>query len=178
MLKTLGIIALVLVLGVAGVLAYAATKPDTLRVSRSLTVNAPPEKLFVLVNDFRSWGAWSPYEKKDPAMQRTFGAITLGKGASYAWDGNKDIGKGSMEIVEVNAPSKIAIKLDFEKPFEAHNIAEFAFTPQGGATNVTWSMHGPALFIGKVIGVFIDMDKMIGRDFEDGLKNLKTLAEK
>ena len=175
MLKIIGIIIAVLV---AGVLIVAATKPDTFSVQRSASIKAPPEKVFALINDFKRWDVWSPWEKKDPAMKRTWGAVTSGKGARYAWEGNSEIGKGSMEIAESISPSKVALKLDFEKPFEAHNRVEFTLEPKGGATNVTWVMQGPAPFISKVIQVFCDMDSMVGKDFEAGLADMKAAAEK
>lgn len=174
MLQIIGIVIVVLV---AGVLIYAATKPDTFRVQRSASIMAPAEKIFPLINDFQRWGAWSPWEKKDPAMKRTFGAVTSGKGATYAWEGNKDVGQGSMEIVESIPPSRVALKLDFLKPFEAHNRIEFVLQPAAGATNVTWTMEGPTPYFAKIIHVFMDMDKMVGKDFEAGLANLKAAAE-
>ena len=171
-------IAIVVVVLIAGVLVFAATKPDTFRVQRAAGIKAPPEKVFALINDFKAWPAWSPWEKKDPAMKRTWGATTSGKGATYAWDGNNDVGQGSMEITDAAAPSKITIKLDFVKPFEGHNIVEFTLEPAGGTTNVTWAMHGPAPFMSKVMQVFVSMDSMVGKDFESGLANLKAAAEK
>ena len=178
MLKFIGIIVVVLLIAVAAVLLYAATKPDMLRVQRALYIKAPPEKIFALINDFRGWGAWSPYEKKDPAMKRTFSGAASGKGAVYEWDGDKNVGKGRMEIIDASPPGKIVIKLDFISPFEGHNIAEFTMDPGADGTNVTWVMYGPAPFISKVMQVFINMDNMIGKDFADGLANLKALAEK
>jgi uncharacterized protein YndB with AHSA1/START domain len=175
MLKT---IALVIAVLIAGVLIFAATKPDVFRVQRTISIKAPPEKIFNLINDFRSWGTWSPWEKKDPAMKRTFGAISSGKGATYAWEGNKDVGQGSMEIADAVAPTKIALKLDFVKPFEAHNTVEFTLTSQGDTTNVTWAMQGPTPYFAKIIHVFMDMDKMVGKDFEAGLAAMKAAAEK
>jgi uncharacterized protein YndB with AHSA1/START domain len=160
------------------VLAYAATRPDVFQVRRSTTIMAPPEKIFPLINDFKSWTAWSPYEKKDPAMKRTYGATAAGKGATYAWDGDKNVGSGSMEIMDAPAPSRVTIKLDFKRPFEAHNVADFTLVPVEGGTNVSWSMSGPTPFFGKILHVFVDMDKMVGRDFETGLANIKTIAEK
>ena len=171
-------IALVVVLLIAGVLVYAATRPDDFRVERSVTIKAPPEKIFPLVNDFGQWAAWSPYEKKDPAMKRSFGATTVGKGAVYEWNGNSEVGQGRMEIVEAAPSSKVGIKLDFIKPIEGHNIAEFSFVPQADGTKVAWVIHGPAPFVSKLMGVFLNMDKMIGSDFEVGLANLKSQAEK
>ena len=171
-------IALVLVVLIAAVLIFAATKPDIFRVQRAAAIKAPPDKIFPLINDFRQWGAWSPWEKKDPAMKRTFGAVTSGKGATYAWEGNKDVGSGSMEITESVAPSKVGLKLDFLKPFEAHNTVELTLAPAGDVTNVTWAMQGPTPYFAKIIHVFMDMDSMVGKDFEAGLANLKAAAEK
>lgn len=175
MLKKIAIIVVVLI---AAILIFAATRPDDFHVQRAASIKAPPEKVFALINDFNRWGAWSPWEKKDPAMKRTFGAATSGKGAKYAWEGNKDVGKGSMEIAESSPSSKVTIKLDFIEPFEGHNIVDFTLEPKGDSTNVTWSMHGPMPFISKVISVFCNMDSMIGKDFEAGLSNLKAAAEK
>src|SRR2546427_10043416 len=171
------IIVIVVVAFIAAVLIFAATKPDTFRVRRAASIKAPPEKIFAFINDFNRWGAWSPWEKKDPAMKRTFGAATSGKGAVYAWEGNKNVGQGRMEIAESVPPSKVAIKLDFVKPFEAHNIVEFTLEPKGDSTNVTWAMQGPMPYISKLITVFVNMDSMVGKDFEAGLANLKTLTE-
>ena len=175
MLKTVVIAIAILI---AGVLAFAATRPDTFRVQRSASIKAPPEKVFPLINDFKSWGAWSPWEKKDPAMKRSFGAATSGKGATYAWEGSKDVGQGSMEIVESTAPGRVSLKLDFVKPFEAHNIVTFTLEPRNGATNVTWSMEGPVPYCAKLIHLFINMDSMVGKDFEAGLAAMKATAEK
>ena len=179
MLKKISLYVLVpLIVVVAGILIYASTKPDTMHYQRSASIKAPPEKIFPLINDFHRWGTWSPYETKDPAMKRIFSGQPEGKGSVYEWDGDKNVGKGRMEITEVSAPSKVTIKLDFIKPFEGHNIAEFTLEPKGDSTNVTWAMRGPCPFIGKVMSVFIDMDRMIGKDFETGLANLKALTEK
>jgi uncharacterized protein YndB with AHSA1/START domain len=175
MLKTIAIVAAVLI---AGVLVYAAAKPDTFRVVRTTAIKAPPEKIFALINDFHAWGAWSPYEKKDPAMKRTYSGAQAGKGTIYEWDGNSNVGSGRMEIVDSSPPSRVAIKLDFAKPIEGHNIAEFTLAPKDDATNVTWAMAGPAPFISKVMQVFINFDRMIGDDFDAGLANLKSAAER
>src|SRR3979490_267524 len=179
MVKTIAVgVLVVLVVGIAAVLALAATNPDTFRVERALSVKAPPEKIFALINDLHGWGAWSPYEKKDPAMKRTFSGAPSGKGAIYEWDGDKNVGKGRMEITDTSPPSTIVIKLDFISPFEGHNVAEFTLNGKGDATHVTWAMYGPASFVSKLIGVFFSMDSMIGKDFEAGLAALKTIAEK
>ncbi|MDC8012434.1 SRPBCC family protein [Tahibacter soli] len=175
MIKT---VIIVLVVVIAAILIYAATKPDAFVIQRSLGIKAPPERIFALINDFKAWPQWSPYEKRDPAMQRTLGGSERGKGATYAWEGNKDVGQGRMEITESTEPSRIAIKLDFIKPFEAHNTAEFTLVPSGDTTIVTWAMRGEWPYISKVMGVFVNMDRLIGTDFEAGLASLKTLAEK
>lgn len=172
------IILAVIALLITGVLIFAATKPDVFRVERKVKIQAPPEKVFALINDFRQWGPWSPWEKKDPAMKRTFGTTTAGKGATYAWEGNKDVGRGSMEIVDSVMPSRIRLKLDFIQPFEAHNLVTFTLTPQGNITEVSWAMEGPVPYFAKIIHVFINMDTMVGKDFEAGLANLKALTEK
>ena len=174
-MKILVIIAAVVVAAVAGVLLFAATKPGEFRVARSATIKAPPEAIVPFLVDFHRW-QWSAYEHKDPAMARSYGGAASGKGATYAWEGNRSIGKGSMEITEVS-PNKVTIKLDFEKPMTAHNVAEFALAPNGAGTEVTWTMYGPTPFIGKVMHVFFNMDRMVGDDFAAGLASLKTLAE-
>jgi hypothetical protein len=171
------IIFLIIVVLIVGVLIYASTKPDTFSVVRKLSIKASPERIFAEINDFQRWKAWSPWELKDPAMERTFSGATLGVGTIYEWNGNNDVGQGRMEITESLASQKIIIKLDFFKPFEAHNTAEFSFTQNGDQTLVTWEMHGPQIFIGKVMSVFMNMDKMIGTDFEVGLANLKKVTE-
>lgn len=175
MIKTIAIVIAVLI---AGVLIFASTQPDSFKVERSARIKAAPDKIFPLINDLKAWNAWSPWEKKDPAMKRTFSPNTAGQGATYGWDGNKEVGQGRMEITESSAPSKIAIKLNFLKPFEAQNTAEFTLKPSGDATDVTWAMHGPMPFISKVMCLFFSMDKMVGKDFEAGLANLKAAAEK
>jgi len=174
MLKTIAIIIVVLI---AAILGYAMTMPDNFRVQRTTSIKAPPEKIFPLINDFHRWGSWSPWEKMDPEMKRTYSGAASGKGAAYAWQGNSKVGEGRMEIADTSPPSKVTIKLDFMKPFEAHNTAEFTLEPKGDSTNVTWAMYGPSQYMAKVIGVFVSMDKMIGKDFETGLANLKTVAE-
>jgi hypothetical protein len=171
-------IAVVVIVLIAAVLGFAATKPDTFRVQRTASMNAAPERIFPLINDLHNWGSWSPYEKKDPAMKRTQSGAPNGKGAVYEWDGNGDVGKGRMEITDTSAPNRISLSLDFEKPFKAHNVVDFRLEPKGNTTNVTWDMHGPAPFISKIMQVFIDMDSMVGKDFETGLANLKALVEK
>jgi hypothetical protein len=177
MFEIIAIIAVVLALAIAIVLILAATKPDSFSVQRATSIKALPEKVFPWINDFHQWKSWSPYENKDPAMKRSYSGAADGKGAVYGWEGNKNVGSGRMEILDSSTPSKIVIKLDFFTPFEGHNTAEFTMLPQGDATNVIWLMHGPAPFTHKVMQVFMNLDNMIGKDFEVGLANLKNLAE-
>jgi uncharacterized protein YndB with AHSA1/START domain len=178
MFEIIAIIAVVVAAAIAVVLILAATKPNTFSVTRATTVRAPPEKIFPLINDFHQWATWSPYENKDPAMKRSFSGAESGRGAVYAWDGNNNVGSGRMEILEASTPSKIVIKLDFFRPFEGHNTAEFTMLPQGDGTSVRWLMQGPAPFMSKLMRVFMNLDRMIGKDFEAGLANLKRLTEK
>jgi hypothetical protein len=178
MSEIIAIIAVVLAVAIAAILILAALKPDTFRVQRSASIKAAPEKIFPLINDFHAWGSWSPYETKDPAMQRTFSGAASGKGAVYAWNGNNNVGSGRMEILEAPAPDKVVIKLDFFKPFEGHNTAEFTLLPQGDATNVIWAMYGPAPLMSKLMQVFMNLDNMVGKDFAVGLANLKRVTEK
>lgn len=173
MIKTISLLALAAVLGL---LAYAATRPDVFRVERSARIQAPPARLFALINDLKGFNTWNPYEKKDPAIKGSYGSVVAGPGAFYGWE-SKEVGVGSMQILEVQPDAKVTMKLDFIKPFEAHNIVEFTLQPDGGATRVTWAMHGPANFMAKLMHVFIDVDSMVGKDFEQGLGNLKALAE-
>lgn len=172
------IVVTVIIVAVAGLLGYAAIQPDNFRVQRSAAIKAPPEKIFGLLNDFHQWGSWSPWEKLDPAMTKTHSGASNGKGAIYEWEGNKQVGKGRMEITEASSPAKLMIKLDFIKPFESHNTAEFTLDRQSDATNVTWAMLGQKPFMFKVMGLFMSMDKMIGKDFETGLANIKGIVEK
>lgn len=173
----IGTIAAIVAFVIAAVLAFAATKPDVLRVQRAISIKAPPEKIFPLIDDLHNWAAWSPWEKLDPAMKKTHSGAAHGKGAVYAWEGNAKVGAGRMEITDLSQPSKVTIKLDFLKPLEGHNTAEFTLETQGDATQVSWTMVGPARFISKVMQVFFSMDRMIGKNFEDGLASLKRIAE-
>lgn len=171
------IIVLVLVALVAAVLLFALTRPNALHVERTTSIKAPPERILPLISDFHSWSSWSPYEKRDPALQRTFSGAPNGKGAVYEWTGNSDVGQGRMEILDTT-PSQVRIKLDFIKPFEGHNITLFTTKPGSDGTTLTWTMDGPTPYMGKVMGIFINMDTMIGTDFATGLANLKNVAEK
>lgn len=168
---------IVILLLIAAVLILAAMRPDHFRIERSATIRAPAERIFPFIDDFHRWQAWSPYEKKDPAMQRTFDGPSSGVGATYAWNGNKDIGSGRMEISQSTPSSRVSLKLDFFTPFRASNTAEFVLTPEGDATRVSWAMQGRSPFLSKLMGVVFNFDKMVGKDFEQGLANLRALAE-
>ena len=163
---------------IAAVLIFAATRPDSFRLERSIAIKAPPEKIFALLNDFHQWEAWSPWEKIDPALKRTYSGAASGRGAVYAWSGNQEVGAGRMEIVEPQPSTKLLVKLDFSAPFEAHNMLEFTLLRQGEVTRVTQAMFGPSPYVSKLIGMVFSMDKMVGGKFEEGLANLKGLAEK
>jgi uncharacterized protein YndB with AHSA1/START domain len=170
-------IAIVVFLLLATPFVVAATKPDTIQVQRTTSIQAPPEKIFAHLDDFHRWSAWSPYEQLDPTMKKTYSGPANGNGAVYEWDGNDKVGAGRMEITDSSPSSKVVIKLDFIKPFEGHNVAEFTLVPQGDGTTVTWAMHGPSPYLMKLMCIFINVDEMIGKDFETGLSNLKALAE-
>jgi uncharacterized protein YndB with AHSA1/START domain len=150
---------------------------DTFRVERSIVIDAPAAEIFPHIDDFHAWEAWSPYEKMDANLAKTYSGPASGNGAAYAWVGKK-AGSGSMEILQSTPPSKVVIKLDFTKPFVAHNTAEFTLEPQGVGTKVTWAMHGPNTLMSKVMGLFFSMDKMVGPQFDEGLASLKRLTEK
>lgn len=170
------IILAVIVAAIAVMLIIASTRPDTFRIARSTSVNAPPEAIYPMIADFHRWTEWSPYEKLDADLKRFYGGAQSGPGATYAWDGKK-AGTGRMEIVDVTPPNLVSIKLDFTKPFKASNMAEFSMRPEAGGTAVTWSMTGPQNLMAKVMGLFFSMDTFVGRDFETGLANIKRNAE-
>jgi hypothetical protein len=178
MFEIIAIVAVVLAIAIAVVLILAATRLDTSSVQRATRVTAPREKIFPLIDDFHQWRLWSPYENKGTAMQRSYSGAASGKGAVYGWDGNSNAGSGLMEILDSSAPASIVIKLDFFKPFEGHNSAEFKMLPQGdaiqGTTRVSWRT---APFMSKLMQVFMNLDNMIGKEFEVGLAHLKRLAE-
>jgi uncharacterized protein YndB with AHSA1/START domain len=174
MLKKFG---LILLATVAIILGLAAMQPSGYSIKREIAIKAGPEKIMPLLANFHQWPAWSPWEKKDPAMKRTHSGPESGKGAVYRWDGNNEVGSGQMEIVDVSE-RRLEIKLDFFGSMASTNKTEFVLTPNGDGTTVTWTMSGPMNFLSKVMSVFMDMDSMIGPDFEKGLANLKAAAEK
>lgn len=171
------IIVLVVIAAIAAALVAAALRPDSFRVERSIRIKASAEKIYAYLDDFHRWTAWSPWEKLDPALAREYSGSTSGKGAIYAWQGNNKVGQGRMEIIESVPHFRLAIKLDFLKPFEAHNTAEFTLKPVGDEIALNWAMSGPQPYLFRLMGLFVSMDKMVGKDFEAGLAALKASAE-
>jgi hypothetical protein len=174
MLKLIGVLVAVVV---AAILVLAALKPATYHVERSTMIAASPEKITPLVDNFHNWNQWSPWAHLDPNMQVNYSGPAAGTGAAYEWQGNSKVGKGRMEILSAE-PTTTSIQLDFLKPFESHNRSNFILQPDGAGTRVTWMMDGPNTFVSKLMSVFVSMDKMIGKDFEAGLANLKSAAER
>ena len=154
-----------------------ATRPSEFRITRTATISAPPSAVFAQVNDFHNWLAWSPWEKLDPALKRTYEGAPAKTGAIYSWAGNKQVGEGRMTLTKSRPSDLIRIKLEFLKPFAATNTAEFTFQPEGHQTVVTWSMTGKHNFMSKAFCLFMNMDKMVGGDFEKGLASLKSVVE-
>ena len=163
---------------IGALLLFAATRPNSYAVSRSMTIKAPPDKLFAMVDSFPAWPQWSPYEKLDPNMKKTMGGSPAGVGATYAWSGNKDAGEGSMRIVRSQPPSVVEIQLEFTKPMVGHDTATFTFTPKGDSTTVTWTVRGPNPYMAKLVTIFMSMDSMIGGQMMDGLMTMQKVAEK
>ncbi|HEX6765385.1 MAG TPA: SRPBCC family protein [Polyangiaceae bacterium] len=161
----------------SGLAVVVATRPAAFRVARSITIDAPPEVPFALVNDFHEWPVWSPYEKLDPAVTRTFEGPRSGTGAVYAYSGNDKVGTGRITLEKSAAPSSIALRLDFIKPFTVTNRGSFTFEPQGPGTKVTWAMEGRNNFVFKAFSLLMDMDKLVGTEFERGLAAMKSAAE-
>jgi hypothetical protein len=169
------------VIGVAAALVIAlllaaASKPREMVIERRATMRAPAETIYPMIADFRRWAEWSPYDKLDPGMTRTYGGADSGVGATYAWAGTK-AGSGRMEILDAAPPNALQIKLDFTKPMAAHNRTDFLLQPAADGTEVVWRMTGPAPFIARLMSVFIDLDRMIGKDFAAGLAAMKANAE-
>lgn len=162
---------------VALLFLVAAFRSPEFRVARSTTIAAPATRVFEYVNEFRRWSDWSPYEKMDPAMKRSFSGPLSGVGAIYAWEGNKKVGAGRMTIEESRPGELIRIKLEFLAPMANVCTAEFTFVPQAGGTQVTWSMSGQSTFVCRVFSLLMNMDKMVGGQFASGLAELKRLAE-
>lgn len=171
-------ILVVLALLIAGVLVAGAFRPDMMHVTRSATMAAPPSAVFGVVNDFRRWNDWSPWAKLDPEMKVTLEGPPTGVGAVYKWNGNNDVGEGSTTLVESVPDQKVGMKLAFVRPFPGESDVRFTFEPEGGGTKVTWAMDSPQPYPAKVVGMFIDCEKMCGDSFVEGLNNLKAIVEK
>ena len=174
MLKTVGIILLVLL---GALLLMASRQPDAFSIERSVVVSAPAEVIYPRIVDLHQWSTWSPYEKLDPHMKKVFNGTPGAAGASYYWSGNAKAGEGTITVRELMPPSKITLQFDMLKPIEGHNVIEFNLEPADGGTRVTWAMRGANTYFSKIVGVFMNMDTMIGQDFEVGLASLKTQVE-
>jgi Polyketide cyclase / dehydrase and lipid transport len=161
-----------------GVLLWAATRPAVIRVQRTLAIQAPPAKIHPLISSMRQFNTWNPYLRKDPNVKGSYRGSGSGPGSAYDFEGNQEVGKGSIEIMESEPTVRVSMKLDMIEPFKASNTIDFTLVPRGDATDVTWAMQGASPFVARLVGVFINMDHMIGRDFEAGLANLKAEAEK
>jgi len=177
-LKIAFISAAIVIVLVAAVLIAAARKPDTVRIERSIEIQAAPEKIFALIDDFHNWSQWAPQDREDRTMQRTFSGPSSGVGAESAWTSKGRAGTGQMAIVESVPAKRIVIDVHFVKPFVAHNVNTFTLEPDGASTKVTWSMQGTNVYMLKLMSVLVDMDHMMGEHFESGLRDLKAAAEK
>ena len=171
------IILIILAIAVAGILLYAATRPDTFSVQRTASIKAPPERIFPLIDHLRSGEQWSPYYRKDPAMQGTYSGPEHGVGATFDFAGNKDVGSGRVSITGSVPPGKVTMRLQMFKPFAADNVVEFTLVPHGDTTDVTWAMQGRQPYVAKLMSLFFDMDNMVGTDFAAGLASLKAIVE-
>jgi uncharacterized protein YndB with AHSA1/START domain len=177
MIETVIYVILALVVVVAALLAYAATKPDAFRVQRSTRIDAPAERIFPLIANLKSMNTWNPFGDPDPAIKIAYSGPDSGKGAAHTWSGNSKVGEGRIEITDAVPSSRVAMQLDMLKPMKAHNAVEFTLRPNGSGTTVTWAMSGRQPFIGRLMTIFIDCDKMVGSQFEKGLGKLKVIAE-
>ena len=171
------LIALIVLIVIAGLVAYIHTRPNSFKLERSVLIATSPDKPFALVNDFHEWTKWSPFENVDADLKRTYGGASRGVGATYDWDGKKS-GVGHMEILDAPAPHKVVIKLDFIKPFPANNMAIFSFTPTGAGTTATWTMTGPMRLMNKAMTTIMPMEKIVSPIFEQGLASMKVAAER
>jgi hypothetical protein len=165
---------------IALLLIYAWLRPANFRIERSTLIKAAPEKIYKHVADFHNWMAWSPWEGLDPELKRTYSGPNEGVGATYAWEGNNKVGAGRMELTKADPKTGLSLKLDFLRPFKANNLTDITFTadPDGGGTRVNWAMYGPQPFMARLMTIFVSMDKMVGKDFEKGLAQLKAVSEK
>lgn len=176
MIVVLYIILAILVVA-ALVVMYANTKPSTFRIERGIVIKAPASKVFAFLPDFHEWAKWSPWEELDPTMTKKYEGPTGNSGPSYSWDGNNKVGSGRMELLEAVENKRVRIKLDFIRPFKAQNLTEIILNEANGTTEVNWVMTGASPLMSKIMGLFMDIDKMVGKDFEKGLNRLKSLTE-
>lgn len=163
---------------IVAIVIFAATRPNNFRVQRSIVINAPAKKIFPLINNLHAWDRWEPEDRKDPTMKKTFIGPESGTGAAMEWDSKGQGGKGRLVISESVPQVRVAVKVDFIRPFEAHNLNEFTLEPQAGGTKVTWSIQASNLFAMKLVGVFFNIQREFGKHVETGLSNLKSVAEK
>lgn len=175
--EILSVVVSLFVVATLVVVVLAIRKPDRFRYVRSTRIAAPPTKVFPHLDDFHAWAEWSPWEKLDPAMTKTYGGAARGVGATYAWKGNKKVGEGKMEILSSTPPTKLEVRLLFVAPFPADNRAVFTLTPEGDGTHLEWAMEGASPFASKLFSVFVDMETLLGKDFDRGLTELKRLSE-
>jgi len=175
MLKYIGLGVLLLI---GGVLVLAPLRPDTFQVRRSTSIKAKPEQIYPLINDLHRFNTWNPFDKKDPNIKGSYSGPESGKGAAYAFEGNKNVGKGTIEILDSAPASKVTMALRMLEPFRVDNRVVFTLAPDGAATEVTWAMQGAVPYFAKIIHLFVNMDRMVGTEFEAGLASLKTIAEK
>jgi uncharacterized protein YndB with AHSA1/START domain len=173
------IVTVATVVVITAILLFADTRPNAIQVTRSITIQAPAEKIFPLIDDFRHWPGWAPLDKEDPTIKRIYSGEESGAGAISDWQGTGNAGRGRMTITESTTPNKVVVKVDFVRPYVTHNVNEFVLEPSatGTSTTVTWTMRAPNMFFMKVMGVFVNMDRMLGKHFESGLQNLKILSE-
>jgi hypothetical protein len=167
----------VVVVVVLALVGFIAARPADFRVERSAQISAPREVVFAIINDLRQWERWSPYDKRDPNMKKSYEGPSSGPGAIYTWDGNSDVGAGRMTIVESKPGELVAMKLEFFRPFKATNAVNFKLAHSEGGTRVSWIMDGKYIFVTKAMSLFMDFDKMVGKDFEQGLANLNSVAQ-
>jgi uncharacterized protein YndB with AHSA1/START domain len=177
MLSVLKIVGLVVLAAVVILLIFVSTRPDQFRIARTVTIKAPPDAIFPLIGDLRRFNEWNPFAKADPAIKLAYGATSAGPGGSYNWASTGQAGKGRMEITESDAPKRVAMRLQFDKPMKANNHVVFTLQPQGSATEVTWEMTGTYGFLHKTLGVVFNFDKTVGGEFEKGLTTLKAQVE-
>ncbi len=176
-MKIVAIAVGLIAIAVVVVLVFAATRPDRFEVQRSASIRAPADKIFPLINDLRAFNTWNPFDKKDPSIKGSYSGPESGKGATYAFE-SRQAGSGRIEIAEAAPPSRVTMRLVMSKPIAADNRVQFTLQPQGDATRVTWAMDGDVPFVGKIIHLFVDMDRMVGQEFAAGLADLKTQAER